>query len=62
MFTTITVSAHERALEYVDGVCTRVLAPGRYRTVRRATYQRVPVLERIVTTAPQDVLTGRATG
>jgi len=57
MFTTITVSAHERALEYVDGVCTRVLAPGRYRTVRRATYQRVPVLERIVTTAPQDVLT-----
>ena len=57
MFTTITVFAHERVLEYVDGVCTRVLAPGRYRTVRRATYHRVPVLERIVTTAPQDVLT-----
>ena len=57
LFTTITVFAHERALEYVDGVCARVLAPGRYRTARRATYQRVHVLERIVTTAPQDVLT-----
>jgi regulator of protease activity HflC (stomatin/prohibitin superfamily) len=57
LFTTITVFAHERALEYVDGVCTRVLAPGRYKTTRRATYQRVHVLDRIVTTAPQDVLT-----
>jgi regulator of protease activity HflC (stomatin/prohibitin superfamily) len=57
LFTTITVFAHERALEYVDGVCTRVLVPGRYRTARRATYHRVHVLERIVTTAPQDVLT-----
>ena len=57
MFTTITVFAHERALEYVDGVCTRVLAPGRHKTARRATYHRVSVLERIVTTAPQDVLT-----
>ena len=57
LFTTITVFAHERALEYVDGVCTRVLAPGRHKTARRATYHRVQVLERIVTTAPQDVLT-----
>jgi regulator of protease activity HflC (stomatin/prohibitin superfamily) len=57
MFARITVLAHERALEYVDGVCTRVLEPGRYRTARRATYHRVSVLERIVTTAPQDVLT-----
>jgi len=55
--TTLTVPAHERAVEYVDGVCTRVLEPGRHRTARRATYQRVAVLERIVTTAPQDVLT-----
>jgi regulator of protease activity HflC (stomatin/prohibitin superfamily) len=53
----ITVFAPERALEYVDGVCTRVLAPGRHKVARRATYHRVPVLERIVTTAPQDVLT-----
>jgi regulator of protease activity HflC (stomatin/prohibitin superfamily) len=55
--TTLTVFAQERALEYVDGVCTRVLAPGRHKTARRATYHRVPVLTRIVTTAPQDVLT-----
>jgi regulator of protease activity HflC (stomatin/prohibitin superfamily) len=57
LFTHITVFAHERALEYVDGVLTRVLEPGRYRTARRATYQRVDVRERIVTTAPQEVLT-----
>ena len=37
LFTHITVFAHERALEYVDGVCTRALEPGRYRAavVRR---------------------------
>jgi regulator of protease activity HflC (stomatin/prohibitin superfamily) len=57
LFTHITVFAHERALEYVDGVCTRVLAPGRHRTAVRATYQRVDIRERIVTTAPQEVLT-----
>jgi regulator of protease activity HflC (stomatin/prohibitin superfamily) len=53
----LTVSAHERALEYVDGVCTRVLEPGRHRVPARASYQRVDVRERIVATAPQDVLT-----
>jgi regulator of protease activity HflC (stomatin/prohibitin superfamily) len=53
----ITVLAHERALEYVDGVCRRVLEPGRYAAPARATYQRVDVRERIVATAPQDVLT-----
>ncbi|MBJ7356186.1 SPFH domain-containing protein [Nocardioides sp.] len=57
LFTHITVFAHERALEYVDGVCTRVLEPGRYRAATRATYHRVDVRERIVTTAPQEVLT-----
>jgi len=57
LFHTITVRSTERAIEYVDGVCTRVLEPGRYRVPRRATYQRVWTLERIVTTAPQDVLT-----
>ncbi len=57
LFTTITVFAHERALEYVDGVCTRVLEPGRYRTARRATYHRVHVLDQLQVTAPQDVLT-----
>jgi regulator of protease activity HflC (stomatin/prohibitin superfamily) len=53
----ITVRSTERALEYVDGVCTRVLEPGRHRIPRRATYQRVWMVERIETTAPQDVLT-----
>jgi regulator of protease activity HflC (stomatin/prohibitin superfamily) len=57
LFRTITIRATERAIEYVDGVCTRVLEPGRHRVPRRATYQRVWMLERIVTTAPQDVLT-----
>jgi regulator of protease activity HflC (stomatin/prohibitin superfamily) len=57
LFNRITVCAHERALEYVDGVCTRVLEPGRYAVPARATYHRVDVRERIVTTAPQDVLT-----
>lgn len=53
----ITVRSTERALEYVDGVCTRVLEPGRYRRPRRATYQHLWMVERIETTAPQDVLT-----
>jgi regulator of protease activity HflC (stomatin/prohibitin superfamily) len=58
LFTTpITVFPHQRALEYVDGVCTRVLGPGRHQGARRATYRRVDVLERLVTTAPQEVLT-----
>lgn len=56
-FRTITVRSIERALEYVDGVCTRVLEPGRHRAARRATYQRIWMVERIETTAPQDVLT-----
>ena len=52
----ITVNAHERAAEYVDGSLTRVLAPGRYRQPRRATYVRVHVLESIQQLAAQDVL------
>ena len=54
--TKITVHAHERAAEYVDGSLTRVLAPGRYRQPRRATYVRVHVLESIQQLAAQDVL------
>ena len=62
LFTTITVFAHERALEYVDGVCTRVLAPGRHKTARRATYHRVHVLDQLQVTAQtrQDEGVGRA--
>ena len=56
-FQKITVSATDCAVEYVDGVRTRVLEPGRHRKPRRATYQRVWMVERITTTAPQDVLT-----
>jgi regulator of protease activity HflC (stomatin/prohibitin superfamily) len=54
---TITVHSTERVLEYVDGVFNQVLEPGRHRRRRRATYQRVWTVERIETTAPQDVLT-----
>lgn len=57
LFTHFTVFPHERAIEHVGGVFSRVLEPGRYRKRRRATYHRVPVLERITTTAPQEVLT-----
>ena len=41
LFRKITVHSTERAIEYVDGVSTRVLEPGRHRVPRRATYQRV---------------------
>ncbi|WP_205474407.1 SPFH domain-containing protein [Nocardioides sp. SYSU D00038] len=54
---TITVPAPERAVEYVDGACTRVLGPGRHRRPSRARYESVTVLERLTTTAPQEVLT-----
>ena len=57
LFKHITVFPHERVLEYVGGVFSRVLEPGRHRKPRRASYHRVQVLERITTTAPQDVLT-----
>ena len=55
--TTLTVHTGERALEYVDGTCRRVLEPGRHRLARRAQVRRVLVLDRVETTAPQDVLT-----
>jgi regulator of protease activity HflC (stomatin/prohibitin superfamily) len=56
LFRTITVRPTERVLEYVDGVCARVLEPGRHRRPRRAEYLRVVVLDRVETTAPQEVL------
>jgi regulator of protease activity HflC (stomatin/prohibitin superfamily) len=57
LFPTITVRPQERLLEYVDGSCDRVLQPGRHRRRRGAEYHRVVVLDRIETTAPQEVLT-----
>jgi regulator of protease activity HflC (stomatin/prohibitin superfamily) len=54
---TITVGPNERVIEYVDGTCRRVLEPGRHRQQRRAEYRRVLVIDRVDTTAPQEVLT-----
>lgn len=55
--TTLIVAAGMHALEYVDGACTRVLEPGRHRLARGAEVRWVPVLERIQTSAPQEVPT-----
>ncbi len=57
MFTTTTVPATAVAVEYVDGLRTRVLDPGRHRVPRRSAHVQVSLLERLVTTAPQEVLT-----
>lgn len=57
MFTTTTVPASTVSVEYVDGVRTRVLEPGRYRVRRRSVHVPVSLLERLVTVAPQEVLT-----
>ena len=53
----IVVRPHERVLAYRDGRLDRVLEPGRHRRRRRTHLVRVDVRERIVTLAPQDVLT-----
>lgn len=55
--TTTTVPATSVAVEYVDGVRTRVLQPGRHRVPRRATHAPVSLLEHLTTVAPQEVLT-----
>ncbi len=57
MFKKITVSQHERVLVYRDGRLERVLEPGRYPLRSRSRVVRIDIRERIVTTAPQDVLT-----
>lgn len=53
----LTVEATDRVVEYVDGACTRVLGPGRHAHPRRSVHRRVSLLERLTTTAPQEVLT-----
>ena len=60
--TPITVHTGERVVEYVDGACTRVLEPGRHRLAPRAEVRRVPVLDQVDTTAPQEVLTADGIG
>lgn len=62
LFRTTTVQPGERVLEYVDGACRRVLEPGRHRLARRAELRRVLVLDRVDTTAPQEVLTSDGIG
>jgi regulator of protease activity HflC (stomatin/prohibitin superfamily) len=57
LFTHLTVRTGENAVEYVDGVFTRVLAPGRYRKPRRAEYRSVHTADRLELVSPQDVLT-----
>jgi len=57
LFHSLVVHMGERVVEYVDGACTRVLEPGRHRSRRRAEYHRVTVIERLESTAPQELLT-----
>jgi regulator of protease activity HflC (stomatin/prohibitin superfamily) len=53
-----TVHPGTNTVEYVDGVFTQVLEPGRHaRRRRRATYRAVSVRERLDLVAPQEVLT-----
>lgn len=53
----ITVRPHERVLAYRDGRLERVLEPGHHGRRLRTELVRIDVRERIVTLAPQEVLT-----
>jgi regulator of protease activity HflC (stomatin/prohibitin superfamily) len=53
----LTVQPWQQALERHDGAPTVVLAPGRHRKRRRATYQVLDVRQQLFTLAPQEVLT-----
>ncbi|WP_139977776.1 slipin family protein [Nocardioides litoris] len=53
----LTVPATTCSIEYVDGVRTRVLPPGRHRVPRRSTHVSVSLREQLATTAPQEVPT-----
>ena len=55
--TTLTVQPGVNVVEYLDGACTRVLAPGRHAKRTRADYRAVSVRERLDLVAPQEVLT-----
>lgn len=55
--TRITVRPHERVLAYRDGRLSSLLGPGRHRRRTRTELVRVDVRDRIVTLAPQEVLT-----
>src|SRR3954469_6766280 len=55
--TKFTVNQHERVLAYRDGRLERVLEPGRHSLAPRTQLVRIDGRERIVTLAPQEVLT-----
>jgi regulator of protease activity HflC (stomatin/prohibitin superfamily) len=55
--TKVTVNQYERALVYRDGRLERVLEAGRHSLASRTQLVRLDVRERIVTLAPQEVLT-----
>jgi len=57
LFKKLTVPPGVNTVEYVDGVCTRVLEPGRHAARWRGQYRAVSVRERLDLVAPQEVLT-----
>lgn len=52
---TITVGAHQRALEFLDGRLSRVLQPGRYRRRLRAIYRAVDVRDQLYAVPLQEI-------
>ncbi len=57
LHTTITVQTGSQLVEYRDGVCTRVLRPGKHERPWKATYVSVSTREQVTSLAPQDVPT-----
>ncbi|KNA89890.1 slipin family protein [Gordonia sp. w5E2] len=56
-FPKISVPIGYKGLEYRNGELSRELSPGEYRTRRGAMYTFVDMRERVMTLAPQDILT-----
>jgi regulator of protease activity HflC (stomatin/prohibitin superfamily) len=55
---TITVRSPQCAVEYHDGIPSRVLPAGRHRRRRRTSYRLVDLGETLLSLSPQEVLTG----
>ena len=53
----ITVGAHQRTLEFLDGRLSRVLEPGRYRRRRRARYRTVDIRDQLSAIPLQEIPT-----
>lgn len=56
----IAVSVGQQGLEYRDGSVVRVLGPGIHRLPRASTLVRVLVAERLLTIAPQEIVTAES--